>query len=59
MQNTRTGHNGREYVLDPHDGEAFRGPDVPASVKRFIRRFDRYEPVKPFSFELDVTTGGD
>lgn len=28
--------------------------DMPLEVRKFVRRFDSYQPVEPFEFDLDV-----
>ena len=38
--------------LSPCVGEDYEGEDVPKTVRRFIRRFDAMNAVKPFSFVL-------
>ena len=39
-------------ILWGYDGGWQHGMRVPASVRRFIRRFDAGKPVKPFTFML-------
>ena len=34
-------------------GKGLKSYKLPKKAKTFIKRFDRQEPVKPFSFELE------
>ena len=36
-----------------HYGIGVKSYELPKKAKTFIKRFDRQEPVKPFSFELE------
>ena len=35
-------------------GFSYRSIKIPADIRQFIKAFDSYMPVSPFSFELDI-----